>query len=393
MSTPAEAGALDVSNADAQAVAEQVGLEAAAAAALESAGAVEWMREGGGGRLRGQRLPSGKTLNLRGLQPQGGTAPGPFTRVATTPLFSEVPGVYPSVYWWWVVRVDGLLAQPRGRYYAYYSTDHDSGNGGIAMAYANSPTGPWTSHGQVFVDTVRTRSPGKGQTETPSVVWDPLIGGLRMFYQQISAVTGGGPAVGVQTTLAATSRDGIAWAVDDSFKIDPNNAWVQAGNGHTGYFMPFVVNRRWVAYSLYGSGDYPHFAIHYADRHLGDWATDPRYLGHWTPWCRMADGVPRYVSWNHAFAVETPSGLMLVALLANYSSGSTPKNARLGVAPLSLDARVPLQPLRQVWAPELAWESGDLRSVTPLVDDGVLYVYYVVKAAGHYNVGCLSHEL
>lgn len=357
------------------------------------AGGADWVREGSTGAIEGLRLPGGQVLRVGNLG-RHRPAHERFRRASPVPIFHQGRGAYSSVYWWWVVRVDGLLARPLGRYYAYYSTDHDPTVGGIALAYADSPLGPWQSVGQVFVDTVRTTSPGNAQTETPSVIWDPAIGKLRMFYQQIAARVNGVNSQGVQSTLSAVSADGISWEFDDGFRIDVPAAVSQPSDGHTGYFLPFQVRGRWVAYSLYGSGPYPHFAAHYANPGLGDWSTDPRGLGHWQHLCgEMGDGVTRYVSWNHSFAVEDQGGLLLVSMLTDFAVGGFPRNARLGVAPLSLDARAPVAGFRRIWEPQADWESGDIRSITPLVDDGVLYVYYVTKKGANFNVGVLTYEL
>lgn len=68
-----------------------------------------------------------------------------------------------------VIPVEGLVAGALAKYYAYYSTDHDDAEGGIALITFDDPYDPdsYVDRGLVYVDTVV----GK-QTETPDVHWN-----------------------------------------------------------------------------------------------------------------------------------------------------------------------------------------------------------------------------
>ena len=85
-------------------------------------------------------------------------------------------------------------------------------------------------------------------------------------------------------------------------------------------------------------------------------------------------------------------GLKLIGIASNFSSGSTPKDARIIMAPIADDLRTITGPAEIIWSPALAWESGDLRSVNIMVDDGVIYVFYLCKTlVGAQNVGVLTY--
>ena len=312
-----------------------------------------------------------------------------FTK-APDPVFSSLVGTYPGMFSFSVVRVDHIPGA-LGKYYAYYSSEHDAGDGGIAMAYANDPLGPWTDYGQVFVDTTRSTS-GNTQTEGAAVIADP-DGSLRMYYQIIAATVGGVNAQGVQSTLSATSADGLTWAFDDDFIIDVPKYSRATGNGHTGYFQPFMLDGRWFAYSLMGSGDYPGDAIHYCNGPLDDWTTDPRMLGYHIPKCDMGDAVERHVGWAAGVAVRKNGAPYLIVPLGDFVSGGAASNKYIAIARLSDDLRTPVENFKSIWTPTEAWESRNIYGMTPYVEGNTLYLYYITKVSTTYSVGVISHVL
>lgn len=322
-------------------------------------------------------------------------AAGQFSRLVTSPIIENSS----TVLWSWIVRVQGLLSAPLGKYYLYASTDHDAGDGGIYLYYADSLEGPWTSYGEVFVDTARTTSVGSGQTETPSIVHDPDVGasgGLRMFYQQIAAtyldeLDTLRNAQGIQSTLSCTSENGITWTVDPYFIIDILNTSKQAGNGGSTYFLPFSAGKRMFAYSLWGGGDYPSTVMHYCNGALNDWSTDQRVLGYYTHNCDMGDSVERYIAWNHSFVVRTDGGLFLIGIVSNFTSGTTAKNAKIAMWPIAEDYRTITGDAVLVWENSLSWESADVRSITPFIENGHIYIVYVCDTASGQNVGVLKN--
>lgn len=326
------------------------------------------------------------------LATPGNLAPTKVFTKAANPLFIETQSIYTKFFWWWVVKVDGVLASPLGKYYAYFSTDHDAGDGGISLAYADSPIGPWIFYGEVLVDNIRSTSPATIQTETPSVLAQS-DGTIRMFYHVVSATVAGLPAQGVQSTLSATSANGITWVHDETFILDEATFGRDAGNGHTGYFTPSVYNNRWYGYSLFGSGDYPHYKLHVCNGDLNDWSTDPRGLGYHQDRALMADGVVRHVVWSGSFIVEKNGSPYLLSTLGSFISGGATGNNVLAMARLSGDLRAPIGKFTPVWSKTLDWEGDSLMSSTPFVEGSTLYVYYVTRLNNVDRVGVLTHEL
>lgn len=320
---------------------------------------------------------------------------GQWERLTQTPIIADSP----NALWPWIVRVDTILPSPLGKYYLYASTDHDPGAGGIYMWWADALEGPWTSVGLVFQDLLRTTSVGHPETETPSVVHDPDVGangGLRMFYQQIAATYTNAVgtttnAEGIQSTLSCTSEDGLTWTVDPTFIIDVRRREYQPGNGHCGYFVPFEIDGQIAAYSLYSSGIYPHHALHVCLGNLHEWATDQRLLGYTPDKALLPDGVSRLIAWNHSFACRIKGKTWLIGMADNYSAGSDPKNSRIAMWPLSDDCRVPLSVGKMIWEPQLPWETGNMRAVTPYIEDGVVHVVYMCITGGLHQVGIIRH--
>lgn len=321
-------------------------------------------------------------------------SPVPITRSTIAASVSGEPaGQYSTIYWPWVIRTDNL-PNPLGQYYMYYSTDHGisggAATGGIGMMFGPTPLGPWTNYGQVFVDTA-SQSPGNGETETPSVVWDPYSNNYRMFYHQNGAQWSGGNAIGQQSTLSATSTDGITWTKDANFILDvPNLLW-QHGDGHLGYFLPFQGRSGLFAYSLYGGTVGADFALWACDGPLNSWQTEGGTLGyssHLLPTSIL--GEAGHTGWNSSFVVQSGGQEWWVGRLSNFAAGATAANCRIAVAPISLDYKKLLARPVVIWRPTLPWESNDLRMCNPYIEGGVLYVYYSI--AKNY-VGVISHAL
>lgn len=100
--------------------------------------------------------------------------------------------IFPSV-----VNVRTLLKNPLGSYYMYYAP-HDA-PGGICLAYANAPAGPWIEY-PVNPIIAREWSPhaGVSHISSPHVLWHPVEQRLQLFYHGENS-----------TTRQAFSQDGI----------------------------------------------------------------------------------------------------------------------------------------------------------------------------------------
>lgn len=175
-----------------------------------------------------------------------------------------------TIYWPWVVATEGVVTDPLGAYYLYWSTDHDAGAGGVGMAYADSPLGPWTVHGMVYQDTVEG-----AQTETPTVIARGP-GDLVMFYHNTFS------GLGNQTTCWATSSNGVTWT-RQGYAMN----WPSAnlpGDGHTGYAKVYPHAYGYIAYTLFGGGDYPRQAIWYSVDGGRRWVLDRRLFVNGIDW-------------------------------------------------------------------------------------------------------------
>ena len=331
-----------------------------------------------------------------------------FTK-ATEPLFNNLQATQPTfdkIFWWSVVKVDGFLPNPLGKYYAYFSTEHDTTVGGVGLAYSNSPLGPFTfytgtfdggsgANGSVFYDTRTTNvgPPPYSQTESPSVVMQ-ADGTLRMFYQIIAATVNGTPAEGIQSTLSATSADGITWTIDNTFILDVAKSDRDAGNGGMTYFNPFVYKNNWYGYSLRGGGNYPHYVMHICNGELNDWTTDPRALGYHQDTCALLDpATPRNIIWPGCFVAEKNGSPYLFATISDFVSGGAVSSRILAMVKLSADLRTPTGLPVQIWEATLSWETGDIMSFNPYIEGNTLYAYYISRKNGVDSVGVIVHEL
>jgi len=297
-----------------------------------------------------------------------------FTRVGSAAVFLQSnqnpaagalsPTSSPSLYWPWIIDARAILGGAAlDEFYMYYSTDHEAvhANSGIWLATAPSEVGPWTGRGRVYIDNA-----GGQQTETPSVIWNPEENLFFMYYQQAQAPGG----LGDQSTLLATSPDGITWTrVGIVLDIV---AGANAGDGHTGYFRPYRVGGQWIGYHLMGGTGRPHFGISYsADGRT--WWTDPN------PLLYGADqSGTRQVTWNTSNIVWWRGRNYWIGSLDDFAAGAAPKDGRISIAPIADDGRHVIGvPKTQLYPTALTYETTNYRSCYAFVGrDGKLYLYY-----------------
>lgn len=115
-------------------------------------------------------------------------------------------------------------------YYIYYSSNHTGTEGGIWLATAPTPTGPWTRYDgtagskRIYVDT----SSGK-QTEQPQVVYDEQENRLIMIYHNRDALPSN-----TQVSMTAVSADGVNWT-RVGVSADTSKDVRQSFSQHDGY--------------------------------------------------------------------------------------------------------------------------------------------------------------
>jgi hypothetical protein len=265
-------------------------------------------------------------VDLGGMSGMDNQQPGPTDWSASTtvlPLATMLSGTgFTSIYWPWIIKTAGVITSPLGEYYLYWSTDHDSGPGGIGMAYSDHPLGPWTVYGSVYADTVEGE-----QTETPTVIVRGL-GDLVMFYHNTFS------GLGNQTTCWATSSDGITWTRQGYAMNWPSNQL--PGDGHTGYAKVYRHAYGYLAYTLFGGGDYPRQALWYSVDGGGRWVLDRRLFVNGVDWTgdnsyRLNMSVTCF-QWRNSvwgfYAMKTPS-----------SGGTGPADVKYYVGEMRQDMR------------------------------------------------------
>lgn len=188
-----------------------------------------------------------------------------------TPIFTrdDSPWLLASnqtLYWPCLVHAKKHYPAAIDEWYLYYSSDHASGQGGIGLATAPHPSGPWTDSGSaIYVDTVEGQ-----QTETPQVVWNEDTNLFHMYYQ--NKMTNAD-----QSTYLVTSPNGVDSWTRLGKVIDVDTPRKLPGDGHTGYARIYRVGKKWVAHHLCGGTAKAHFGVSYSDDGV-DWLMNPRII-------------------------------------------------------------------------------------------------------------------
>jgi hypothetical protein len=308
--------------------------------------------------------------NLRGTGPK-------LTKYASNPIFSVGQQSSPvgvsggAIQWPWIVNVvaeTGAVGPYGETYRIYFSSDHEGSTASVGLLTAASRTGPWTSRGAIYADAVTDN-----QTETASVVWNPVEQLWFMYYHQVS-VAGAGAA---ECTILATSADGVSnWTRVGIVMDYPTNgvAYLPA-NGGIGYARPFRFGGRWYAHSLLAGGNYGTCALWSSDDGRV-WTMDVRPLGFGSD--LVAAG--NRVEWNSGTVVYYNGQLCWMGLITNFTSGGATRVTSYVYAPISPDFRRLLAPPLPLFSSLQAWETSpaDNRSGGSLLvdSDGSLVLAY-----------------
>lgn len=175
----------------------------------------------------------------------------------------SLPSGYNTLYYPFIITTE-KIQNPKGKYYMYFSTDHDTdANGKIGMFYSDNLV-DWTFHGNIITS---SSFGGLKQPETPCVVWSDDLKKYLMYFHVSSDYNGSGYA---QTTLIAESADGLSFSyVKPAFNIPMNR---MKGDGHNGYFSCQKINGIYKGVSLFGGTDIDFRAIHFSKDGL-NWIT------------------------------------------------------------------------------------------------------------------------
>lgn len=289
-----------------------------------------------------------------------------FVKSSANPILTTPDTDQATIDWPWIIRVDGFLDAPLGRYYLFFATDHGEANGRILLAYADELAGPWTYYGPVYQYNLTPGGSGT-ETETPAVIWDAPNDRFVMYHQQVGP-TG---AIAAQVTMRATSPDGITWTAGGiALDIPATNPW--PAPGHTGYFRPFRVGDQWIAYSLLSGTSYgARFALSYS-RDGVKFELDPRPLGYGAEWL----GNNYRIDWNTSSVVLWRGRYLWIGIISTFASGAQDRDSYFAIAPLADDFRSLTAPPRKLWSATQPWESAHMSAGHFFIDDGALVGAY-----------------
>lgn len=206
-----------------------------------------------------------------------------------------------GVYWGDLAKMPST-AYP-DRIFNYYTTDHDTGDGGIylSVCVGNPKTAAnWKNYGDAvaagWLDDFTTKpaanpifigSQNVGSARQAETARVRKIGSQYVLTYQLGAPINSqaGGTYRNQATLRAFSSDGLNWARNTNVALLEVNAGQAIGNGHTGYLrwglnpFPGIINPStgqkylYVGYSLIGGTN---------RSTQGQWATDDPVAGNWT---------------------------------------------------------------------------------------------------------------
>lgn len=288
-----------------------------------------------------------------------------FSQATQNPAASALsPKTSVSIYWPWIIDARKILGSSAAdEFYMFYSTDHAAhADSGIWLATGPTELGPWTGRGRVYRDDF-----AGAQTETPAVFADPTgAKKLVKLYQQ-QGVPG---ANGTQSTVYATSDDGITWT-RGGLAIDiPTTTW--PGDGHTGYATLTAIGARLFSHHLAGGGNFPTFGLSTSiDGRTWRLQADPLLYN------MDVTGDGRRIEWNTTSIVMWRGELWWIGYSSNFVSGDTTKDARLVIAPISDDLRTFKAPAKSILFPTVGDENTNYRSCHAFTArDGRIIFYY-----------------
>ena len=282
-------------------------------------------------------------------------------------VFSTEKSLSSSIYWPWLIKVEGLIENPLGKYYLYYSTDHGQTAGYISVAYSNYILGPFTDYGRIY-------KYGNTETETPSVMWDEYNKRFIMYVHCSGAYTGE-----AQTTYHITSTDGLVWSSTPTktFDLDKTKLF---GNLHNGYFHPFRLGNQWYGYSLMG-GNNAGSAISYSEDGY-KWVTDHNQLGYWC----LKDSM--YLPPHHGTIISKWGQTWWIGLHQNFASGTEAKVGSVVMVQMQ-DLYTPIgQPINVFELEDPIYENSNIRQVSVYQEGSNLYIWY--QCGNYFNVAIMS---
>lgn len=293
-----------------------------------------------------------------------------FKKIQNNPVFARndaswlVSNNY-KIYFPCVINAVDLLGPDAiDNFYMYYSSDHASGEGGIGLATAPTPEGPFTDRGRIYADTV-----SGSQTETPWVVWNPEANLFYMYYHNVFY----NATYRTQATCLATSPDGVTFtrhASSPVLKVPDNDEF--SGDGHTGYARVYRIAEEWVCYHLMGGGGLPKFGISYSDDGI-TWQTDPRPLMYGVDYTKSNT---RRLEPIQTVLFDFRGRLWSVQVTSPFNSGTDSGSRKIYVSPCD-DLRLPSKMHLAIDTGAAgSWDDETVHWASILEYNNKLYMYY-----------------
>ncbi|WP_288397134.1 hypothetical protein [uncultured Acinetobacter sp.] len=277
----------------------------------------------------------------------------PVFQRASGPLITYAQQSSESIYWTWVINKEAWGGTGLA---LFYSTDHAAhAPSGIFLFEADSIEGPWVNRGKVYRDDF-----SGDQTETPSVIYDPVSNKVLMFYQQAN-VAG---SVGAQQTVLATANPSDLTSWTRAGVVLDKGLAAQDGDGHCGYFRPFFYSGELLGYSLYGGTNYSNAALWRSKDGGYTWKRDGSMIGWMQDKCKHLASV---LNTTQNLCVLTmyegdvinwrgqPWWIGVVGVAQSGSVGT--RNSRLVAAPLSDDFTSLKTKVVDITPPKAAYEA------------------------------------
>lgn len=128
--------------------------------------------------------------------------------------------IFPSV-----IDMGEILGNPLDKFYMYFAP-HDT-PGGIGLATASNPLGPWKKYERNPILERNNRNSNTAHISSPHVIWNPYLKCFFMYYHGMGEWDN---QKAEQTTGFAISDDGIKWKKTATPVIDSKNPNAWDGN-------------------------------------------------------------------------------------------------------------------------------------------------------------------
>ncbi|WP_392436474.1 hypothetical protein ACF3N7_05410 [Cruoricaptor ignavus] len=182
---------------------------------------------------------------------------------------------FSSFYYPCLISTD-KIANPLGKYYLYFSTDHAGRSGKIGMVYSDDLVN-WKYKGVVISSSLMGWV--NTECETPSVIWNDEAKKYYCYFQTNPPRTN---LEYNQATQIAESVDGISWTWIKEAFVRPMSHL--KGDGHNGYFVVQKIGGVYLGFSLMGGTNYASYMAFHTSKDGLNWITNQRHSGYARPY-------------------------------------------------------------------------------------------------------------